>query len=251
MSIIGALGGAAIGALGAQSASAKSAAFAKEAAQNRYTWMVADLKRAGLNPMLAYGNSPGNAAQPNFENVGEAAVRGAAGGSSARLTAEQTKVATETANAQRASANNTMAQTKAQEQQNLITEASPQYQSAKATVGEHGQVTGASAASVERWTADLDVTKKQAESLAANTKLSGLQSELAKGQVDLQAIQLKYADELQLIETAYRKAMKDAAVAGVPSAQADAAFWSDAGALGKLAIFMRNTLPALPTPLKR
>jgi hypothetical protein len=243
---IGAIGGAALGALGASSASAKSAAFSKEAAQKRYQWMVADLKKAGLNPMLAFDNSPGQASQPNFENVGEAAVRGAAGGSSAAVARETTKLLQEQQNATRFAANKTAAETKAQEQTNLINEASPLYQSAKATIGEHGQVTGSSAASTDRWTADLEKTRNEASSLAANTKLSELNSVLAKGNVDLQQVQLKYAEQMAMIEAAYRAAMSKAAEAGVPAAQADAAFWEDAGVLGKLAIFLRNTMPALP-----
>lgn len=38
---------------------ALSRAFTKEQMQNKYQWQVKDLQAAGLNPMLAYGQSPG------------------------------------------------------------------------------------------------------------------------------------------------------------------------------------------------
>lgn len=44
----------------------------REAYQNRYQWMMQDMRKAGLNPILAYKTSPGNVGQmaaatvPNF-----------------------------------------------------------------------------------------------------------------------------------------------------------------------------------------
>lgn len=65
--VLGALGGFGSEALskgldfGLNFASAKQAQdFAKKVYKNRYQWMVSDLEKAGLNPMLAYTQSPGS-----------------------------------------------------------------------------------------------------------------------------------------------------------------------------------------------
>ena len=80
----GALGPA--GSLWSSDSSAKAAAaqiaFQREAMQHRYQWTMQDLKKAGLNPMLAIGNMssfgipPG--AMAHYENPGTAAVQSAA-----------------------------------------------------------------------------------------------------------------------------------------------------------------------------
>lgn len=80
----GALGLA--GSLWSSDSSAKAAAaqiaFQREAMQHRYQWTMADLKNAGLNPMLAIGNmsnsSVPSGAMAHYENPGTAAVQSAA-----------------------------------------------------------------------------------------------------------------------------------------------------------------------------
>lgn len=80
----GALGLA--GSLWSSDSSAKAAAaqiaFQREAMQHRYQWTMSDLKKAGLNPMLAIGNMSSSAipsgAMAHFENPGNAAVQSAA-----------------------------------------------------------------------------------------------------------------------------------------------------------------------------
>lgn len=70
-----AVGGALAGG-GAYAAGAMSARASKRMYQKRYQWTVEDLKKAGLNPMLAAFSGQPTPAQPHFENVGAAAAEG-------------------------------------------------------------------------------------------------------------------------------------------------------------------------------
>lgn len=93
---IGAVAGGIIGAAGSYLSGQSSARYAERSYKHRYRWMVNDLKKAGLNPMLAVSQGPGSPPQPDFPNVGEAAVEGAATGaqaaSAAQLLREQTNL---------------------------------------------------------------------------------------------------------------------------------------------------------------
>lgn len=90
-----AIAGAAISGQGAASANQQSAVQAKRMYKHRYQWTVADLKAAGLNPMLAVQNGAPVPNSPQVSNVGEAAVRGASAGFNAaqafKLQREQLK----------------------------------------------------------------------------------------------------------------------------------------------------------------
>lgn len=88
--IIGAIGGGLLGFMGQNSANATNRAISKEqmAFQERmsnsaYQRATADMKKAGINPMLAYSQggatTPGGAGLP-VANVGAAAVEGASKG---------------------------------------------------------------------------------------------------------------------------------------------------------------------------
>lgn len=234
--------GAGIGAAGSIFSSKQSADYAEESYKHRYQWMVKDLRKAGLNPMLAVSQGPGSPPQPNFQDPGEGAARGAAAGSAAALARQQAKLLQTQEDAARATANKTDAEGVAQNMQNVITEASPQYQSAKETMGDKGQVTGPSALASERFQAELTQVKNAGEKLAAETENVRLANELQRGELTLQQIRIKYADQLAGIEAAYRTAMAKAAAAGVPAAEADAAFWSEAGGLGKAAAFIKSIM---------
>lgn len=78
MSILGALVGGGLSLLGsrrqnraAEAAAAQQMAFQREVMQNRYQWQVADLKKAGLNPVLATGLSAGMASGSSYTPVNE------------------------------------------------------------------------------------------------------------------------------------------------------------------------------------
>lgn len=67
----------------AQAASREQMAFQKESAQNQYRWAMDDMRRSGLNPILAYkqggaGTLSGSTYTP--QNVGAAAATGATAG---------------------------------------------------------------------------------------------------------------------------------------------------------------------------
>jgi len=109
----GAIIGGAISAAGALKANSASAAFSKEGYKHRYQWQVQDMKRAGINPMLAATQGAGSVGQPNFENVGAAAVSGAEKGNAAETAAKQREVMQSVIDLNSASAGKARAETMA------------------------------------------------------------------------------------------------------------------------------------------
>lgn len=233
------LGSAAIGAAGSIFSGKQSADAAKENYKKRYQWQVQDLKKAGLNPMLAVQNSPGSVPQPSFPNVGEAAVEGGSKAASALAAYKINKAQIDNLTAQ---TNKTIEEARGTEMGNLILQASPEYQSSKNTLGARGEVTGPSAVANTRIQAELKQVTAAADKAASDAQIASINAEIAKGDLTLKQIEVRYADELKKIETAYREAMRKAAEAGVPAAQAEAAFWSQSGEWGKAAMFIRQLI---------
>lgn len=235
---LGAIGAAVVGAAGSYASAKQSSDYASRSYRTRYQTTVKDLRKAGLNPMLAYMQGPGTPPQPDIPDYGEAAKTGFDGA----MKISQVKLTGEQANAARAAANKADAEGEAQEMDNLIKRASPEYTSAKETLGDKGEVRGPSALASQRWQAELEQVKATSAKLAQDTENAKIAAELQKGELTLQQIRIKYADELQAIEVAYRDAMRKAAEAGVPAAEAEAAFWSTAGPWGKAAAFFKSLL---------
>jgi len=227
------LGAAAVGAAGSFFSGKQSADYAKESYQHRYRWMVKDLQKAGLNPMLAVQQSPGSPPQPTFENIGEGAVKGYSAAAAAKLLQEQLHT-------QRAMSQKTLAEAEAQNMDNVIKRAGGDYQDAlKGYDHERGvQLAGPKAA--ERFDAQLATIKSQAESAASAAGLAKIQNDLAAGNLTLQQVTTRYADQLQQLEVRYRTAMAQAAEAGVPEATAAAKFWEEAGVAGRFLQFLKQ-----------
>lgn len=76
----------------ASAAADKQMAFQERSARHSYQWAMGDMKKAGLNPMLAYkqggsGTLSGSSYTP--QNVGAAAVSGASSASSSAIAAQR------------------------------------------------------------------------------------------------------------------------------------------------------------------
>jgi len=239
---LGAIGGALIGGLGSWFSSKQSSDFAEDSYKKRYQWMVKDLKKAGLNPMLAVGASPGQVPQPNFVNIREGVSKGVQAASSARLINAQTQASVEQANNLRAQTNKTMAESEFQDMVNKEKASSPEYQSVLKAWDHDKGVPGQSALASERINAELEKVKAEGAKLRNDAELSRLNAALAKGELTLQELEIQFAPQLKEIEAKYRKAMSEAEAAKVPQAEADAAFWEQAGVLGKVAVFIKSVM---------
>jgi len=240
--VAGVLGGVA-SALGASSSARAANQQAKYNYKHRYQWQVEDMRKAGINPMLSATQGAGGVPQADVPNIGEAAMKGFSAGAAARMASAQTENIQENTQATRHQGNKAAAEGRAQEMANLLTEASPLYQSAKATLGSRGEVTGPSAASNEKWAAELDVIKNNAEKVAADTKLVRLNQELAEGEITLQQVRLKYADQIEQFRALYQKSMAEAEAAGVPAALAEGQLWESLGVFGKAVQFLKQFVP--------
>lgn len=97
--IIGPIIGGALGLIGgamqnsaASAAADKQMRFQKESAQNQYKWAMDDMRRSGLNPILAYkqggaGTLSGSSYTP--QNIGAAAAQGVSSVGSTALAAQR------------------------------------------------------------------------------------------------------------------------------------------------------------------
>lgn len=71
-----------------------SEANARDAFKHRYQDTVADMKAAGLNPALAYGQGGGNPQTVDYPDIGTAAIRGAQTAAQAKQASANTELTT-------------------------------------------------------------------------------------------------------------------------------------------------------------
>jgi len=86
---IGAIAGGLIGAAGSFFSGKSAQDNAKENYKKRYQWQVQDMKKAGLNPMLAFSQGAPNVPQAAVPDWGDAATKGAGVGSAVALNKQQ------------------------------------------------------------------------------------------------------------------------------------------------------------------
>lgn len=170
--VLGGIAGAAIGAAGSIYSGRQSARFAQDSYKQRYQWQVKDLKKAGLNPMLAYSQGAPNVPQAEFENIGEGAMKGFSAAQQVRLVKQQynNAVATE---------QDTMQSARGKKLANDILEATPEYQDAAKTVLDTGAI-GRGATAAKRVELDFQERQARINNLAEQTvghKLSNQQLE--------------------------------------------------------------------------
>lgn len=239
---IGTVAGALIGAAGSYFSGKSAQDYAMYSQKHRYRWMVNDLQKAGLNPMLAVGQSPGSPPQPDYPDIGEGALKGVQAVQSARLLASQIQQSQEATNLARAQGNKTIAEGQSQEMDNLIKSTSPQYQSALQQRGDFGEIKGVSAAQQERWDAELTQLKAQGQKTLADLENTKLANDLQRGEISLQQVKLKYADQLAEIQAAYNQAVRRAAEMGLSESAATEAFFNTTGEWGKLGMLLRQLI---------
>jgi len=255
----GMIGSAAIGGglsmLGASSANAanlkiakKQMEFQERMSNTSYQRAMRDMRKAGLNPMLAF--SQGGASTPGgagavMQNELEGLAQNVTKIPQAYLMAKNTQADTElkqsSAAAADAAANDAWASADAKNIKNTIDRNSVDYRNAaKAQTDlEEGKGTGVSASSQARWDADMRKITAETESIISNTAVTRLAEKINSENLTIAQAKAKYADQLAALEVRYNEAMARAKEAEIPVAEAEASFWASAGPEGKLLQFLR------------
>lgn len=222
--------------------SAKSANAAnKKMYKHRYQWQMADMRKAGLNPMLAFSQGAPQGPQmvgPDLRGIGDKATSTYMASKMNNASVANLEQNTGLAKANARLANATAIK---QEYENWEKESTPEFQQVLQAHPYNAPV-GTTAASETRFKAAMETVEANARKAIADADTAGLQRDLAKGELSLQEVRVKYADQLAKLQVAYNDAMKEAARLGIPHAKADAAFWSGSGELAKWASFISDVL---------
>lgn len=225
------LGSAAIGAAGSWFSGKQSSDAAEDQYKHRYQWQMQDMKKAGLNPMLAISNAPPNVPQPSFENIGEGAIKGYSA-------AQQVRLAKAQEDATRATENKTLTEAKEKEMQNLMTETSPQFRAAakaKQDMSE-GRGTGISETSAKSW--ELETTGKQAV-------IDTAKKQMERTDLDMKLMNQSYDwnRDIQPLLRKEQEYINRAKEAGLSELEAAAEFWDAVGMGGKALETILDIIP--------
>lgn len=221
------VGGALIGGVGSAISNKQAADQAETNYKHRYQWQIKDLKKAGLNPMLAYMNAAPNVPQAPVENVGEAAVKGGQMASSAAMAAKIGQ-AQLTNLAFDSDLKNNQAQVAANTARGLDID-----NELKSAVLPYG----ADKARLEMEKLNTEVTN-----LAHVAQNSGLDNLLKSQDVEFSRLDREQKQALNAIEITYRKYMAEQARLGINEKAADAKFWDQAGVGGVWAQRLKQLL---------
>jgi len=222
------VGSALIGGAGAMLSGDQSARAAERNYKHRYQWQMQDMRKAGLNPMLAFQHAAPNVPQPTFPNVGEAAAEaGTKAGS-----------VTSAAKLQRAQETNLAFDSNLKNSQAAAADASAR--AADANAAAVTQDTQIKAATLPYSAANASAQYRQLDALArqANNTADRIAEEvLIKKQERVQN------EDLMPLAVEYQRYMVEAAKLGIPEKQADADFWKTVGQGGKWAGKIKDMVP--------
>ncbi|AXH76601.1 MAG: DNA pilot protein [Microviridae sp.] len=214
---LGSVIGAGIGAAGSLFSGKQSSDFAEKAYKHRYQWQVQDLKKAGLNPMISLGSPAPNVPQPNFPNLGEAAMKGASYGSSAAMQAKIGE-AQLTNLAFDSDLKNNQAQVAANTARSI--DMDNELKTYQLPYGADS--------------ARLNMEKLNADAINAGhiAQNSGLENILKSQDVEFSRLDREQKQALAQIEIKYRGYMAEQARLGINEKAADSKFWDQAGVSG-------------------
>lgn len=218
---------------------AASIAFQKEVLQNRNQWMVQDLKKAGLNPILALGAPSGASASGatyQTENPVQAAISSAVQAKNIEIAERQqinqdrltdSNIAKNSADAVRA-----LAQAEVYPSQTALNISSASYNNAKISLMQkEGEEI---IARIQELRSNLATAEKQRALLEAKVKEADSASSRNIAESALKRKELEIAELRKIGEAEYNTGLKianDLKLLGVPKAEGMANFFKDFGTI--------------------